>query len=229
MKREALIEKYIQNRLSVEEQLLFDEFIKNDSQLKKVVINADDSNFKKLITEIESRSKPANRKTSYAKWLVAASIVVLLGSFYFIYFNDKNSSNELFAEYFEPYRNVIQPIERNNEQHNKKTQAFAVYENGDYNKAIILFSRLYETTNESYYLFYKANALLQLDRADEAIALLIKHHKTNGVLTQKTNWYLALAYLKIDDKINTEKVLQKVIASKMYKTKEAEELIEKLH
>lgn len=238
MEHEALIEKYLQNRLSVEEKQLFDELLKNDIQfkedvalhtnLKEVVEYDDDTNFKKLISNIESKAKSTLQKRNYTKWLVAASIVVLLGSFYVINLNKTVSSNKLFATYFEPYRNVIQPVERGNEMQDKKTQAFTAYENGYFEEAITLFSELHITTNESYYLFYKANALLQLEQANESINLLLEHLKTNDILTQKTNWYLALAYLKIDDTENAKNTLQIVINSKMYKTEDAKALLKKL-
>jgi predicted Zn-dependent protease len=238
MEQERLIEKYLQNKLSGKEKQLFDELLKNDIQfkeevalhtnIKKITAFNDDANFKNLVSKLENKASSTNKKPSYTKWLVAASIVVLLGSFYVINLNKNVSSNELFATYFEPYRNVIQPIERGNTQEDKKTQAFTAYENGEYETAITLFSELQTTTNESFYLFYKANALLQLEKANESIPLLLEHLKTNDTLTQKTNWYLALAYLKIDDKINAKKRLNTVVASKMYKMDDAIILLNKL-
>jgi FimV-like protein len=74
-------------------------------------------------------------------------------------------------------------------------------------------------------LFYKANALLKLERAKEAVPLLLEHLKTKDSLTEKTNWYLALAYLKLEDKAKAEKILEKVIADGNYKASEAQKLL----
>ena len=155
----------------------------------------------------------------------ATSIILLLGLSYFLTLEKKASTQELFASYFEPYKNVIQPMQRNSDQQNEKAIAFMAYDQGEYEKAVLLFSKLYTTTNEPYYLFYKANALLKLERANEAVPLLLEHLKTNDTLTEKSHWYLAMAYLKLDDKANAKLSLEKVLTEGKYKTKEAKKLL----
>ena len=233
MEKNKLIEKYIQNRLSQDEKSEFEKLLINDLDfkkevdlhvnLKKVAQHEDTADFKKLVSNFET-VKPQQR-INYTKWLAAASIVLLVGLTYIFNLNDTTSSNDLFNNYFEPYRNVIQPIERSNTQQNEKTMAFMAYEKGEYTKAVNLFTNLYSNTKEPYYLFYKANALLKLEKADEALPLLREHLKTKDTLTEKTQWYMALAYLKLEDKVNAKKLLQKVITEGKYKTKEAEKLL----
>jgi tetratricopeptide (TPR) repeat protein len=236
-KQEDLIEKYLLDDLSPEEELVVKELLLNNvdfekeisfhDNLKKAIKKDDDDNFRNLISALESRAKMDGNlsRRSYVKCLAVASIVLLLGISYFLTKEKKATGNELFASYFEPYRNVIQPLERGGEQQDEKSLAFLAYEKGDYNKAISLFSNLYLTTQEPYYLFYKANALLKLERAKEAVPLLLEHLKTKDSLTEKTNWYLALAYLKLEDKAKAEKILEKVIADGNYKASEAQKLL----
>ncbi len=235
MEREKLLEKYIQNKLSQQEKIKFDTLLSNDGafkkevdfhmNLKKIARHEDDDNFRKLITDIET-TKPRQSR-NYTKWLAAASVVLLLGLTYFLTLDNKASHNELFTAYFEPYRNVIQPIERGSPQQDEKTLAFTAYEKGEYKKAIKLFSKLYASTKESYYLFYQANALLKLEKATEAVPFLLEHLKTKDTLTEKSRWYLALAYLKLNNKEEAKKTLKKVISESNYKSKEAKELLEK--
>ena len=240
-KQEDLIEKYIQNKLSPEEKLMMDELLQNDADfereltlqanLKVAIKKDDDDNFRNLISELESKAKmerPMLRRT-YVKWLAAASLVLLLGLSYFLTLDQKVSTNELFASYFEPYRNVVQPLERGSDQQDEKSLAFLAYEKGEYEKAIMLFSELYATSKEPYYLFYKANAMLKLERAKEAIPLLLEHLQTKDTLTEKTNWYLALAYLKLNDKSNARITLEKVLADGNYKSTEAQKLLKELN
>lgn len=240
-KQEDLIEKYILNKLSSEEVLLVEELIKNDanfnkeinfqSNLKTAIKKEDDNDFRDLISELESKAriKDSLPRRSYVKWLAAATIALLLGLSYFLTTPQKNSTEDLFVSYFEPYRNVVQPMQRGNEQQDDKTLAFLAYEKGEYTTAISLFSSLYSTTKEPYYLFYKANALLKLDKANEAVPLLLEHLKTTDTLTEKTNWYLALAYLKLDDKQNAIITLEKVMAEGKYKTSEARKLLKEVN
>nr|HMQ45346.1 hypothetical protein [Mariniflexile sp.] len=114
-KQEDLIEKYIQNKLSPEEALLVDDLLQNDpnfkreltfhTNLKQVIKKEDDANFRYLISKLEREAKHKNTlpKRRYATWLAAASIALLVGLSYFFSMNQKASTSELFASYFEPY------------------------------------------------------------------------------------------------------------------------------
>ncbi len=238
MENNYLIEKYIQNCLSSQEELEFNTLLKTDANfkkevgfhtnLKKVVKHEDATNFRNFIVGLEDRTKNTTSKKSFLKWFAAASIVVLFGLSYLLIPKQNVSTNALFASYFEPYRNVIAPIVRGENQQDDKTLAFIAYEKGEYQTAIVLFSKLYASTKEPYYLFYKANALLKLERAKEAIPLLLHHLKTKDTLTEKTNWYLALAYLKIKEKKKAKDLLKRVITTNSYHNKEAKELLKKM-
>jgi hypothetical protein len=111
----------------------------------------------------------------------------------------------------------------------KKAKAFIAYEDGDYKKAVQLFSELYKENEASYYLFYKANALLKLGNSQQAIISLKQHLKAQDSLTEKSNWYLALAYLKENDIANAKKVLKSISNKKGYNSKKAQELLQKLY
>lgn len=234
MNKDKLIEKHIQNKLSPLEQAEFDALLLNDNafkkevdfhiNLKKVTQHEDDTAFRALLAGFEAK-KPQKRRRLNIKWLAAASIVLLLGLTYFFNTNNNASPNELFNNYFEPYKNVIAPIERGTTEQNEKTMAFMAYEKGNYNEAVNLFTNLYTSTKEPYYLFYKANALLKLNKAEEALPLLKEHLKTKDTLTDKTPWYMAMAYLKLEDKANAKKLLQHVITEEKFNNKEAKKLL----
>ena len=193
MKKEELIEKYIQDSLSKEEKAEFDKRIDQDpgfekevafhTDLKTVIANEDCAEFRSLIEDYEARGPSVfTKKFPSINWLVAASVVVIFGLFYFFNYSGSQSTDQLFEAYFEPYRNIIVPIERRSNKQDEKTRAFALYENGEYLKATELFSDLYKDSNEPYYLFYEANALLKLDKADKAIPLLLDHLDSNDSL-----------------------------------------------
>lgn len=238
MEFEELLEKYIQHTLTKEEALIFNEILRTDEakkkevefqvNLKNVATAVDDTNFRNLVSQIEGVSKnKVSQKTSYKKWLAAASIALFLGAAYFYSTTQTKVTNkELFASYFEPYRNVVHPIVRSTEQQQDlQTMAFMAYENGDFKNAITLFDQLYTTSKEPYYLFYKANSLLKLDKAAEAIPFLLEHLKTKDTLTEKTHWYLALAYINIEDDKKAKEALQMVIEQASYKSKDAKKLL----
>lgn len=240
MDRQELVDKYLQNRLNEEEQILFDSLLKEDAEFRSEVqfmedVQAvsrqeDELSFREQLSNFEKESNKQSSAGNYTKWLVAASIVLVVSLSYVFWPKPQESMEQIFVEHFEPYRNVIQPVVRGEEQQkNEKQLAFQYYEQRKYDKAIVLFDKLYSTSKEPYYLFYKANALIQLNRAKEAIPLLEAHLKTKDTLAEKSPWYLAMAYLKMNDKNNTKKWLKLVVKQQKYKADTAQKLLSSLN
>ena len=236
MRNEELIEKFILNKLSNKEQLLFDERYKNnpefkkaadfEADLKKAVRKADEDDFKEMIAGLEAaKQKP---ESNFTKWLIAAGIALLLGLFYFLSSGSKPDTEALFAKNFEPYRNIMAPIVRSDNTQNLKEKAFELYETRNYDKAALLFTQLYKDTNEPVYLFYKANSLLALGKPEAAIPLFEQHLEANDFLYDKSTWYLALSYLKSGDTDKALQYFEKVLQNNTYKVKEARKLIKEL-
>jgi len=238
MNSEGLILKYIQNTLTSEEKLEFDRLIASDedfrkeiafhTDLKKVTENKDDDNFKSLLSDLEANAEVSTRK-HYTKWYVAASIIVLLGLAYFLSLKPA-SNDELFTSYFEPYRNVSQPVVRGDEDKELKTIAFSAYENGDFKKALALFDQLLLEKEDPIISFYKANVFLKLNEAEKAIAILEKNIAIKDSFSVKRYWYLALAYLKVNKPKKSKENLKLLLETpkNTYKKKEATVLFKKL-
>ena len=236
--KDQLIAKFLTKSLSEKEQLRFDSLLSEDpsfraevallQDLNKVAEAEDDAMAKEMVAgfEAEYRNKKIGGKTRI--WWVAASLAVLLSVGYFVSQTTPPNTQELFVENFEPYRNVIHPITRASQQEDLKTQAFAYYEQGKYEDALELFKKLYQTTETPHYLFYQANALLQLNRPKEAITALQTHLKTKDTLTQKSHWYLAMAYLKLNDVTNAKKNLEQVVLENKFNVEKAKSLLKKL-
>ncbi len=240
MTPQELISKHIQNSLTPDEQIEFDRLLKSDidfkkevdfhETLKKVTEDKDDRDFRSLLSEIEVNPKPITKKRSVKWWYLAASIIVILGLTYFLT-NRLSPSNEvLFAQYFEPYRNVTQPVVRSEVNENLKALAFNSYENAKFEKALELFDQMLANTEDPVILFYKSNVLLQLDQAEMAIPILTKDTATTDSFSEKRYWYLALAYLKTNNPQKAKTTLELLlnISDSEYKKKEAKELLKKL-
>lgn len=217
MKKEELIDKYFTNSLSAQEQQLFNEYLQNDEEfkseflfqkdLKAVVASNQRDDLKKTLQNFES---DIQNKTSIFKvpnkWLVAASICLFLGlGFWYVKTNFFPSDNKLFVENFQPYRNIVQPIERDSPKETIEYKAFLAYENENFYKAINLFNSI-QNQNDTYISFYKAMCYLSLDKPNEAINLLLPiatAKKENGTFKnfkELSNWYLGLSYLKNNEK-----------------------------
>ncbi|HMB63076.1 MAG TPA: hypothetical protein VKN36_08390 [Eudoraea sp.] len=240
MDRDLLIERFIQGTLTVKEQREFDTLVRNDNDFKEEVefhINVgkvseaeDDDNFRKLLSEFESEAlkERSGTKKFTRKWMVAASLILIAGIACFFIIMQPPTTQELFDQSFVPYRNVVHTIVRGEQVQDTRTKAFSSYAAGEYEASVSLFSALYEDEKTPYYLFYKANALIQLNRAEEAIPLLKEHMTTNDSLADKSAWYLAMAYLQLNDRENAIKMLKDVVGDGGFNTAEASQLLEDL-
>jgi len=208
-----LIDRYFDNSLSPKEQLLFNDLLQNSEDfknefvfqkdLKKVIALNQRENLKSTLQQFEDNAIK-NTKILFLskKWLIAASLALLIGlGFWFVKNTYFISSEKLFTQNFEPYRNIIQPIVRGESSNTIEYRAFLAYENNDYHKAINLFNSV-NNQDATYVSFYKAMCYLSLDKTTEAINLLepiilsSNLEEMDKKLSEKADWYLALAYLK---------------------------------
>lgn len=235
MEHEDLIISYFESNLTPQEKVLFDNLMKTDPSFKERVTF--EEKVKKTITLEERKalkqelqtleSEKWGKKTSKKQWwYIAASIVVLLGiSMFFV--NQGNSSEKLYASYFEPYPNTIAPVVRSSSQKDIKNDAFSAYESGNYEKASELFSALSHQTEEEYALFYNAMSLMMTDKIEQATSILTDN-QWSAEYNEKTTWYLALCYLKQKETEKSKILLQKIVSAKSYNSDKATKLLQKI-
>ena len=237
MDKEELIAKHFIQKLSQEEQKEFDKLMDADPKfakevafqkdLKTAIKKEEQDTLKKQLQDFEAEK---NSAFNYKNWLVAASVVVLLGISSFWYFNNSTDPQELYVENFEPYRNVVQPIVRGETKTDLKTKAFTAYETKNYTDALQYFNELLQENPDETIAFYKANVLLELNKTEEAVAILQNSLMVTDSLDAKSNWYLALAFLKTADIKNAKKQLKIVSSNPLndYKKEEAKKVLSQL-
>jgi hypothetical protein len=242
---EELIEKYFSNSLNNEETLLFEKLLQKDpdfkeeylfqKDLKKALERQQRAEIKAGLEELE-KSYSKKSGTTLKNWLIAASVALVFGLGYTFYHNYKTQQpNYLFTANFEPYRNVVQPIERGETSEDIETKAFSAYENKSYYKAINLFNSV-TPKDQEYIQFYKAMSYMALNKNVEAIELLLplatRPDEADDKFgwNAKANWYLGLAYLGEDQ---IEKAISQFLVvvnnpNCIYKKEEAKVLLAKL-
>lgn len=237
MNREKLIQAYVLNKLGKEEKEEFDQLYEGDQDFRKEVEFHQDmaaafsemerKRIKAKLRKFEEELKSPKQK-NYTPWLVAASVLIIVGIGLMNLFNKEENSNQLYMAYFEPYENVVQPITRGQSIENLKTTVFIAYEKQEYTQASEGFQQLYETTNESYYLLYEANALMADNQLEKAISILEKHVALEDEFVEKSRWYLALAYLKMEKIPQAKQLLQEIEHKNSYKAKDARAILKEL-
>lgn len=162
-------------------------------------------------------------------WLAAASIALVLGLGSWLFFNTgAMDPNQLYEANFEPYDNVVHPIERGNQIDDLKDRAFIAYENDEYALALELFSELNQEQNDPYIEFYSAIVHMQLGNHNKAVVALQSYMAQDGALGDRANWYLALSYLKLGELEKSKEQLRKVIANKTFKADAATNILDAL-
>jgi len=238
MNKEHLIEQYFSKSLSQEARKEFNHLIITDPEFAteaefqnnlKIAIKKEEQNaLKKELQNFEAEENTTS--FNFKKWFIAASIISLLAIPSFWYFNNTIDTQELYVENFEPYRNVVQPIVRGETSDDIKTKAFTAYETKNYSEAIQYFDELLQQNHDKTIAFYKANALLKLNKTEAAVAIFKTNLKSTDSLDAKNNWYLALGYLKLDDSEKAIEQLKIVCSNPLsdYKKEAAKNLLKQL-
>ncbi len=236
MNNNELIALHFTKKLPIEAQKEFDHLMTTDAEFAKEVAFQD--NLKTVIKKeerdiVKSQLKAFETKEkrttfNYRNWLVAATVAVLLGFSGFWYFNNSIDTEKLYAENFEPYRNVVQPILRGETKTDIKTKAFTAYETKNYTEALLYFNELLQENRDETIAFYKANTLLKLNKTEEAVAIFKNNLKTRDSLDAKNNWYLALAQLRLNNIEDAKEILMKLNANSSFKSEATKDLLKQL-
>lgn len=238
----TLMEKYFDSELSVEEMEIFSLRLKNDAIFKsliereKIIIGAirnqgllDNLHYLK---SVEEKIQGNHAHPSFARiqtwYYYAAAAVVLLLVTVKVLLPSQQTSDQLFAEYFTPYQNAFEPMTRGSDLATVRTEAFQAYEQKDYESAAKGFTELLKEQNEPGTLFLLGNANLKLGHASAARENFIKLINDFDDLDLQAKWYLALSYLKSDDRENARKVLKELGETENSYASKAKELLKKL-
>lgn len=250
MDNDALINGYFEDTLSDDQRGNFDRLLQTDAEfaadfefqkeLQRSLRKEERQEIKSLFSNLDigtvAASKDGRPKETETKvisiraWLVAASVIFLLGigSWLLFFDNPDLNTDQLYAANFAPYENVVHPIERGEHLEDLKTRAFTAYEDADYSLALKLFKELQVQQNDPYNAFYEAIVLMQLDKHQEAMPLLEVYIENNGKLKDRATWYLALSYLKLGELDKSKAQLEKLASQHRFKAETARELLQKI-
>ncbi len=214
----ALIEKYMENKLSNSETVEFDNRRQQDKSFQKLLEDMSvlitgiknsaryDLLFKLKETEnslsavkIEKETKLFYLKKYRAQIAVAASVIVIIASTLLITISKRQTDvNEYLNKFFVPYPNLIHPTQRaNDDQLSNDELAYYYYDNKQYELAIKSFEeQLKKQENIANLIFYLGNSYLFAGETDKAIknfTILLDKYE---VYQNQARWFLSLCYLK---------------------------------
>ncbi|MGV7105053.1 tetratricopeptide repeat protein [Flavobacterium sp. U410] len=233
-----LIEKYFENALTSEEQILFDERLNQDaefkaefdfySELKNAITVSERQKIKAQIQTFENHEKDTIKVFNLRKLLPYAAVLVIAFSLVMYLVLNQNNTNDLYASNFEPYPNIEVSNLRSSTEKSLENDAFTAYDLEDYKLAQELFSKLSATEPKDYIYFYDGMCLMQLENFDLALEQLNSIKETHSKYYEKAIWFKALTYMKLNEKDKTKELLNELIAHYTFKNSEARHLLSKL-
>lgn len=232
-----LIERYLQNELTLAEKELFeqrlaqDHLFAQDYQLyieigKTLAKQRAQAAFKKSLQEVAKHyTQKSPKKIPYLRRVItaAAAIIILIGiSILFYYIEYTQQNKPLVTENtFNPHTPQLAAIRSSdtlllNTSKDTllfyKSQATQYFQQKNYSKAIPYLQKYLQTTPNDYdpeYLFAYGYALYQLQQTPQAIKTFqtLKQH-----ITYKSTglWYLAACYAQQKDTLQQKNTLQQI-------------------
>jgi tetratricopeptide (TPR) repeat protein len=248
-----IIDKYLNGELAGEELKAFEDKLKTDRQLQKelklerelnqIILDEDTIDFRKEVVGIreemqqhKSDKSPQTVKLSSSKWyLLAASIVVLVGLLGYLYFiqNQQISNEKLFAQYYSKYPSNLAERSDGDISNNPFVLGLNEYEADNFEGAIRYLSLAINEDSLNYaarlYLGISHMENNNLDKAIEDFKRIIS--EPGNVFIGQAKWFLALTYLKTDDvdyREETKNLLRSIVQNKGDRAKEAQEVLDKM-
>lgn len=233
---QELIDKYLDRSLKEDEELIFDQKIKNsiafaeEVELHETMLAAIRIRDKQALRDelkgeaLKLRQKSSKKLSRTFFYLAAASIMILAMLTYMLL----PSHNSLFNEYYVPIPES--PIVRTEiESINNYQLAMGAYSKGQFQNALQLFNKVDDTAIRHEIELYKGNCHLGLDQPEQAISQFqLALASSNEQIIFQAQWFLALAHLKNGDKMGAIEILQQMREGNHPYKEKSESLINKL-
>jgi tetratricopeptide (TPR) repeat protein len=225
-----LIERYLANELSESEGDAFNrrlvedkEFSSTFREMHELVEGIKHAGRKNILAKLEEyESKFPEIEVSKTKLIniskqwyigIAASIMVVVASSVLVYkFSSGSDTEGLYKEFYTSYPNIVNPTQRNDTSTYLINSGFKEYDLGNYEAAVEEFQKVLELSDGDV-LLYLGLSYMEIEKYEEAIIYLEKYLQTYTKFEHQTNWYLALALIKINEVDKASSQLQKLTVS----------------
>ncbi len=230
-----LIERYFEKSLNDDEAAVLSQRLRNEPELKKLLeeesLLVNTIRYQGALESLDYLRKLENslEKRSTTRWYyLAAACAGLIAIAWFYVGSLKQTPEQLYASYFEPYPNVFESATRGNSNAGTREDAFRAYDEGDYATAATLFNELLRSNEDPAMLLLLGNANLMLGNNDDAIANFKTLLVRSDDLEIQADWYLALAYLKTGETAKARPILSRLSETGTDYATKARALIHKL-
>ncbi len=238
-----LIDKYLRNELSKEEEQLFNEQLAKDKslrdelQFRKQVMEAlnyrKKKEYKKVLDITEQKIKRKQQVVRIAMTGSAAAILFIM-VFSFIKLNQNNEEvKKLNFAYIEKYYETpifyLSQNVKGEQDKSTEPEAYKLFKAGDFVKAEAPFEQLRKDNPDDQGIIFHLAVVYLENRKLEKAKLLFKELNYDGCTVEtSTCWYLALILLEEDDSNGAIPLLEKLSSRKNDFQEQAQEILNQL-
>lgn len=239
------IERYNAGEMDDAEKQWFTKELKENEKLRKevelrrttdtILKNQDLMNLRNKLSDIEKRRKEAIpvRKTGRSlniKYAAAIAGFIIIGSIV-LFSNRKMSNDEILDRYYQPYEAASSTRSEEVIKNSDYLLALEYYNIHDYRNAALYFSKVlkYEPSNmHSELLNGISNFEIQnYPEAEGSLSKVISDN--NNYYIDHAQWYLALCYIRTDEKPKALEQLAIIKKSKTIYRKDARKIMKSLN
>ncbi len=237
-----LAEDYLRGNLNESEKEQFEQRLKADPELNTIL--ADMTFFQKGIPQAfheeireslaaKDRTMPAfkaeHKSERLPVWGYAAAAAVIVIALVYVLFFTGPQAGELYAAYYEPYPNLIEPNVRGETYpENSLAAAMAFYNQGDFTKALNIISRLPENEKTGFLYLYEGICYLETGEPEKALRSFDRARQKSESLKGQAQWYSGLTYLKMEDIPNAREIFTMLSESDNPYQSDANEILNQL-
>ncbi|MFK7925891.1 MAG: tol-pal system YbgF family protein [Bacteroidia bacterium] len=182
------------------------------------------------LTELHQKAEGTIRSMRFI-WVAVAAAAAICLIWLILPVQQSASPTELYASYYERFPNVANPLTRDSgSQTSLKDRAYAKYEQGGYQQAIMLFDSLMLQEPSLTHQFYQGiSAMEQNDWQLARTALEPVRTSDTSRFAKAAQWYIALIALQTDQIEQSKGLLSAIKADSSHPfTKEATAILEGL-
>lgn len=175
--------------------------------------------------------KKTNPRT-WGKWMaVAATVLLLVGVSVYIFQDKKTPEQQLFATYFSPRVHPDAPMRGESTASLEETEmkAMYAYEAEDFKKSVNYYEVLVnEYPKSSKHALFLSISYLGVNNPQKAINVLSRLNNVDESYKTDIAWYLALAYLKNNERNAARIILEKLALEDSFYSESAREILNAL-
>ena len=169
-------------------------------------------------------------KTKNLFWYAAASVIVLMVVFTSLMRSRSYTSQQLYANYYQPYKSGESVSRSASSSYNGLNTALREINQGNYQDALESMSVIPAKERDGYSInFYSGVAYQELGEYNRAIGSFteVVHHGDN-LLVEQSEWYIGLCYLRIDERQKALEQFRLIASRKGFYGEQSSELLKQL-